>query len=185
MISRVAWHSCPAAFLNPVGSLPARTCDVLLAQLLEQGYRTWNISKYFSISHKKGSPTPKARERKLLTIKWLGEEALVHKTKLSYKISMRLFVPFGVYEVLSRFFCCPRPCSLGCWKRVTASIERDSLSAVFVPSLTTLFFLCLSVLPPLKKACLSEGLSFTSWDTLEFTHGKREKIIEIITTNIH
>lgn len=100
----------------------------------------------------KGSPTPKARERKLLTIKWLGEEALVHKTKLSYTISMRLFVPFGVYEVLSRFFCCPRPCGLGCWKRVTASTERDPLSAVFVPSLTTLFFLCLS--SPSQKSLL-------------------------------
>ena len=129
----------------------------------------WNKATGLGISRNisaspiiKGSPAPKARERKLLTIKWLGEEALVHKTKLSYKISKRLFVPFGVYEALSRVFSCLRPCGLGCWERVVASTGRASLSAVFVPSLTPLFFLCLSVLPPLNKAYLSEGLSFTS-----------------------
>lgn len=139
---------------------------------------SWNISASPII---KGSPTPKARGRKRLTIKWLGEIVLVHKTELLYKIPMSLFVPFGMYKVQPHFFSCSRPCGRGCWEGVMSFTVWDSISVVSLPSMTPILFLPLPFCSssPQKITSLLEGLSFTPQDTLEFTCGKREKIIEI------
>ena len=72
MISRVTWHSCPEASFNPSGSLLARISDALLAQHLEQGYRAWNILKYFSISHNKGESNSKSKRKKMTYYKMVG-----------------------------------------------------------------------------------------------------------------
>lgn len=103
----------------------------------------------------KGSPTPKETERKLLTLKWLGEEALVHKTKLLCKISMRLFVPSV----------CVRYCPISSVARdpVVWDVGRGSwLPQNGIPSLQCLCTPWPPLLPlPLYSSSSQEGLLVT------------------------
>lgn len=161
VISRVTWHSCPAAFWTPWEAFqPEHVCP---AQLLEQGYRTWNISKYFSISHNKGeSNSLKARERKLLTIKWLVKKRWFIKQSCHIKFHA-LFCFFRCVWGSVLFFLLPETAVLGCCKEGHWLPQNGFpfCSVCALPGQPSSSF-CLSVLPPLKEACLSEGLSFIS-----------------------
>lgn len=116
---------------------------------------------------------PKEKERKENdTIKWLGEVVLAHKTKLLYKIPMRLFAALGSYMVQPHFLNCSR-----LFTEWTTIVEGGSSANAFytlgfpfrgssalhnTPISSFQYCFALHSLPKQtskQKACMSENLS--------------------------